>query len=592
MTEELKSLLEKLSAYTYGILYNDGAFISDKKEMARRDGSDIIVQTPKMMDAHKSGMCHDASIYVDEELTRLGIEHKCVYIASHVEPMLPTHSFIAAREGEGWIIIDVFSCTDCVFGSYSTFEEAVDSRTAQWINDDNGGSADLNVFILSQMPPGDTGFVEYSRQVVDKAEVYEFNLGFSHVSYRNTGIYQALKKSMPLEEWKKLLRDPKVNWLPKPPDYNGSYVSWFTMEGYRMFKENVMPIVEQWLDTKKIKEEYSETLDEKSIAYEDEWQVITKRSLIKVDEAFNSIMSSPAYLLYEKIGSWKITLDEYEKLLKTATYFDENGNVIVEEKLPLIDIPEEAVNWLLGNNHKKINGNFLKSYFEKSRHWRNIKNIDFGDIYFDIFNFNDMKEIDRFNVNCFGIDDEDTLKDARRLFLKNASKSFGFYMNAIDKNMHVICINTNAEDIHQALCHELSHLVQKIGKIRIVSGIDESTLRKKNILKEVFGIDYDEVVEYFSDVEFIPHVDDIVKDIKKLKDEYYKNSSYWEFILKIEDFLKTKTRKDLIENELFLNFSRMKNEEVSSLMMLLFSRISGYKFQKIWNLIKIMLREK
>lgn len=291
MTEELKSLLEKLSTYTYGILYDDGAFVSDKKEMDRRDGSDIIVQTPEMMDAHKSGMCHDASIYVDEELTRLGIEHKCIYIASHVEPMLPTHSFVVARKDGRWIIIDVFACVDCVFGTYDTFEEAVDSRTAKWINDDNGGSANLHVFILDHMPPGGQGFVEYSEQVDTQAEVYEFSLGFSHVFYRSTGIYQALKKSMPLEEWKKLLGDPKINWLPKPPDYYGSYVSWFTMEGYRMFKENVMPIVEQWLDIKKIKEEYSETLDEKSIVYEDEWQVITKRSLSRVDEAFNSIMS-------------------------------------------------------------------------------------------------------------------------------------------------------------------------------------------------------------------------------------------------------------------------------------------------------------
>ena len=61
-SREFQELLDKLSTYQYGILYNDGKFVSDKEEMKRRDGTDIIVQTPDMMDEHKAGMCHDASI--------------------------------------------------------------------------------------------------------------------------------------------------------------------------------------------------------------------------------------------------------------------------------------------------------------------------------------------------------------------------------------------------------------------------------------------------------------------------------------------------------------------------------------------------
>ena len=54
MNIEIEQLLNKLSTYTYGILYNDGKFVSDKEEMGRRDGTDIIVQTPEMMDQHRS----------------------------------------------------------------------------------------------------------------------------------------------------------------------------------------------------------------------------------------------------------------------------------------------------------------------------------------------------------------------------------------------------------------------------------------------------------------------------------------------------------------------------------------------------------
>lgn len=169
LNDDLRMVLERLATYSYGILYDDGKFVSDKDEMDRRDGTDIVVQTPEMMDSHKAGMCHDASIYVDKVLTELGIEHKCIYIASNVEPMLPTHSFIIAREEDGnWMIIDVFACKDCIWSNGETeFDEAVNSRVAKWIVDDNGGSEDLEVFMLNHMPDGGCGFVEWTEKVSD-----------------------------------------------------------------------------------------------------------------------------------------------------------------------------------------------------------------------------------------------------------------------------------------------------------------------------------------------------------------------------------------------------------------------------------------
>ena len=166
MNSKFQRLLDKLSTYAYGILYNDGKFILDKEEIARRNGTDIIVQTPQMMDEHKAGMCHDASIYVDEELTKIGIPHKCVYIASHIEPALPTHSFILAfdEDTSEWTVIDVFASKNCIYfdKTFKDLNEAIDMRIAAWIKDDNGGSPDLDTFTLEHMPEGGIGFVEYT----------------------------------------------------------------------------------------------------------------------------------------------------------------------------------------------------------------------------------------------------------------------------------------------------------------------------------------------------------------------------------------------------------------------------------------------
>ena len=291
-SREFQELLDKLSTYQYGILYNDGKFVSDKDEMDKRDGTDIIVQTPSMMDEHKSGMCHDASIYVDEELSRLDINHRCVYIASHVEPMLPTHSFVLAFDDETmkWMIVDVFASNDCVYTDerFDDLNDAISMRVAAWIRDDNNSSADLDVFIADHMPAGGCGFLEYTEKIIDSFSEYSFTRGYSHIEYEGTGIYQALKRALSMKEWRSILESEDISWLPKPPEYNGRCKSYFTMKGYKEFKEKVLPICKRFLDISKIKETYVETLDDSAIIYSDEFQVVVQNR--KFDSMYEDIM--------------------------------------------------------------------------------------------------------------------------------------------------------------------------------------------------------------------------------------------------------------------------------------------------------------
>lgn len=192
--EGIRRLLGELSSYAYGVLYNDGEFVTDKEEIARRDGTDIIIQTPEMTGARRAGMCHDVSLCADVALTRMRILHTCVYIASHVAPALPTHSFVVAFD-EGrreWVTIDPFSPQP---RAQKSLGEAIDARIAEWIRADNGGSPDLDVFTLSHMPKGGVGFVEYSEAIVRSADYYEFGRGYVRVSYRGAGVCQALERA-------------------------------------------------------------------------------------------------------------------------------------------------------------------------------------------------------------------------------------------------------------------------------------------------------------------------------------------------------------------------------------------------------------
>lgn len=289
-SDEFQKLLDKLSTYTYGILYNDGQFVTDKMEIDRRAGTDIIIQTPEMIDEHKSGMCHDASIYVDEELTKLNIPHKCVYITSYNEPKLPTYSFVLAFDEDTleWIIIDIFASKNYIYFAhmFKDMNEAIEMRVASWIKDDNNGSPNIDVFILDHMPSSGIGFVEYYKKVVDSTDCYEFNRGYIHIDYEGVGVYQALKKAVGYE-WKDILDKQDISWLPKPPDYNGGMKSYFTMKGYREFKQKVMPIIRQYLNEDKLNEEYmlEESFDSKNLVYSDEFQIIMKnipkKNLIK-----------------------------------------------------------------------------------------------------------------------------------------------------------------------------------------------------------------------------------------------------------------------------------------------------------------------
>lgn len=539
-----------LLEYKYGILYKDGAFISDKKEMDERDGSDIIVQTPKMMEEHKAGMCHDATIYLDKELTWLGIPHKCIYIASHVEPMLPTHSFIAAYDDQNsvWAILDTFSTSKAVYDKAEDMNEAVDKRVATWIEKDNGGSPDLDVFILDHMPEvpeGGMGFVEFSEKVVEAASDYEFNLGYIHIEYEGTGVYQALKKSMPLKEWKKLLADEDINWLPKPPDYSYECKSYFTIEGYREFKKRVLPIVKQHLDEKKLSEEYVAKLPKDDIVYSDEFQVVVRRDgktmpSMKFESTFNRVFATAM----NSIGLLGTDADDDGYVNISPMLFQ---NLVFEAVIQqdLYPIPKAVLDFICAKVRTRKKNSIKIAYDEL------FKVMDSSG-YEDAFKFKEsLGKLLSFDSGYLQIGVcSDTYEDFAEFFKSpemNDERLMNFWQscrNDVSGNTFSgdpllmakfknACIFLNIEHIKaysswkDTLSHELTHFIHRVVSFNNVNAF--SKIEKANMMNPQTGLQFLST-DVSVDSKFYKMFDELFKDTK-MKCSYlaslYKNTLYF-----------------------------------------------------------------
>lgn len=163
------SALRRLQDYIYGCKYNDGAFVTNKSEMDRRGGSDLVIQTPEEMDDLKGGMCHDASVYLDEVLTESGVDHICVYVASDEPPFYPTHSWVVAKDNYGcWRVLDVFSSGNCLWGEkFISPKEAIVERSKNWLREYSPNSKKTAVYFSLNMPNGGVDLLTFDKEITE-----------------------------------------------------------------------------------------------------------------------------------------------------------------------------------------------------------------------------------------------------------------------------------------------------------------------------------------------------------------------------------------------------------------------------------------
>ena len=283
-------------------------------------------------------------------------------------------------------------------------------------------------------------------------------------------------------------------------------------------------------------------------------------------------------------GKLNFNFQQYKNFLDTAIKFDNSGYIINEDKNFLIDVPELLIQHFIKNQNKLINFKDVKEFLKESKHWRNLKNIELNNIFFAFFDFNDSNEIDKFHYNCFNIPIE-LLEDTRLYFIKSSSHLFGFF-NSI-QDLDIICINTKCDDLFKLLYHELSHYIQIKGNIRIIHGLSEAEIKNKNKLQLMFNIDYDTVFDYFSNKEYIPHINDLIFMLQNTKTRYYNNITNLEFLENIKDFLNVKNRTEMLNHKFLINFKNANKNNYDTLAMLLFSYIAKFKFQQIYKTLKM-----
>lgn len=101
---------------------------------------------------------------------------------------------------------------------------------------------------------------------------------YYRLTYKGEGIYNAVKRRVSNEEWKKLLKDPNINWIPKPPEYLDGYRSYFTKDGFSKFWDKSRKIIYNILDEDDIELD-KKKISNKDIIYRDGYQVVVKHSL-------------------------------------------------------------------------------------------------------------------------------------------------------------------------------------------------------------------------------------------------------------------------------------------------------------------------
>ncbi len=100
---------------------------------------------------------------------------------------------------------------------------------------------------------------------------------FYRFEYDGEGIYEAFRKSVSFDEWKKFKQSDAAKWLPVPPNYKHGDESFFTKKGYDKFMKLTYPYMLKYLDESKIREFECE-LNQKYIRYRDEYQVVYNKT--------------------------------------------------------------------------------------------------------------------------------------------------------------------------------------------------------------------------------------------------------------------------------------------------------------------------
>ena len=111
---------------------------------------------------------------------------------------------------------------------------------------------------------------------------------YYRITYNGNGIFEELKKELGYR-WKYVRTSDVCNWLPRPSEYNKNYKSYFTKDGYRMFRVRSLEYCKKILNPSKIEIEKIKPEDLKGeIVYYDDYQIVLNCQNINNDDKIST----------------------------------------------------------------------------------------------------------------------------------------------------------------------------------------------------------------------------------------------------------------------------------------------------------------
>lgn len=141
---------------------------------------------------------------------------------------------------------------------------------------------------------------------------------YYRVTYHGVGIYEAVKKKLPIETWNRFLKSSAATWLPRPKQYDDNVLSYFTNEGIVEFCKQTLPFIYTVIPKEEI--QYKSHIKLGKVLYKDKYQIITEKP---------NIFSSPNDTV-RAIKRINHVTESADKIVRSMEYYNIPFSVIGE----------------------------------------------------------------------------------------------------------------------------------------------------------------------------------------------------------------------------------------------------------------------
>lgn len=267
----VEKILKKMEKIEYGFPDENGKniILEDYKKWEEDFPNFYYLQTPKELLKSKMGVCWDQVELERYYFNKENIPIRTYFIMLEEKDMLPSHTFLTYEEKNKFYWFEHAWGEYKGIHEYSTKNDLLKDVIDKFRKSHKEVTKNAQVYLYEYKNP--TAHITCD-------EFYEFvktsKKRFRRVVCDGKGVYTAWKEKIGSVAWQKLLEDGTLSWLPMPIPYKSNYESYFTFNGYYIFRKKVLPLILEDLGYKVTVEDYY-TLE--NVVYRDEFQAVVEK---------------------------------------------------------------------------------------------------------------------------------------------------------------------------------------------------------------------------------------------------------------------------------------------------------------------------